>query len=109
MIYSGTIEEETIFITMADNPNDGHYISLLKSREDPVFYVTCCCREDWAWMFWYSTSSYEKIKYVIMTEIAHCETMEELTETLSNDFVDGFADLLVQDDFECEEYNGLLN
>ena len=100
MRYFGTAVAETIMVNPMDDLNAVHCITLEKSVDEPVFYVTCCCDEDWFYEFYMTNNSdYERIKYNIMETMFECETMEELLDALSELFEEGFSEMLVKD--EC--------
>lgn len=104
MTLCGVYEIETIVVHPNDDPHSSHYIEIEMDKEDPIFYVTCCCDEDWGWAFWYSKSDYERVKYAIMDIIHECGTMEELMDVLDEIFVEYFDEVLVceDDEFECD-------
>lgn len=97
MNYHGTYATETIYVTTG---NEVHYIELTKSGDDPIFFVTTCCNEDWVWAFNMDMSNYDMVKHVIMDTIFDSDDMEELIDTLDEVFEEVFADILV--DGECD-------
>lgn len=100
MVYQGTSVTETIAMRPMNALNETHFIELEKAANAPMFVVTCCCDEDWVYVFnTGENSDYERVKHNIMAAMFECDTMEELLETLSEVFEDGFEDILVQD--EC--------
>ena len=110
MIYKGTYDVEIIEVTPMDDLSEAHYIQMQKSRDDATFSVTCCCDEDWCYEFEYNKSDYERVKFNVMECIFECETMDELLDTLSEVFEDGFEPLdrdVVECDGDCEncEFN----
>lgn len=105
MVYHGTCAVERIMVHPMNELGETHFIELVKAADEPVFYVTCCCDEDWFYEFYMSNNSdYERIKHNIMESVFECETMEELLKTLSEVFEDGFADILISEecDGDCE-------
>lgn len=99
MVYHGTYAIERIAVHPMNNLRETHFIELVKSADEPVLYVTCCCDEDWLYAFYMEDNSlYERIKYNIMETIFECDDMDALTRILSEIFEDGFADVLVRDD-----------
>lgn len=104
MILCGFYESERIIV----RPNSGrieesHWIDLTKNGNEPVFYVTCCCNEDWEWEFDYDKTSYERIKHIITDCIFACDTMEELIDTLD----EIFEEMVYGSDYDdVEECNG---
>ena len=48
MVYRGTNKTEIIWVGEECSSEDTHYIELIKSDDDNVFYVTDCCNEDWS-------------------------------------------------------------
>lgn len=105
MVYHGTDNVEIIRVNPMDNLKETHYISLTKSADSPTFYVTCCCDKEWGYEFYLENNAdYERVKYNIMETMFECVTMEELMDTLSEVFEDGFRDIMVEDicDYDCE-------
>lgn len=102
MIYKGTYDVEIIEIVPMDDMSETHYIQMQKSRDDATFSVTCCCDEDFYYEFMYNKSDYERVKFNIMECIFECDTMEELLDTLSEVFEDGFEP--IEHDPEYEEF-----
>jgi hypothetical protein len=103
MVFCGVYEEENLVVHPMDDLDSSHYISIIKAKEEPIFYVTCCCDEDWIWEFEYTRSEYERIKYLIMDAICVCDTMDELMDTLTEDFES--YDMIFDNDteeYECE-------
>lgn len=98
MNYHGTYVTETIYVTTG---NEVHYIELTKSGDDPIFFVTTCCNEDWVWAFNIDMSNYDMVKHVIMDTIFDSEDMEELIDTLDEVFEEVFADILVDGECDC--------
>lgn len=98
MNYHGTYATETIYVTTG---NEVHYIELTKSGDDPIFFVTTCCNEDWVWTFNMDMSNYDMVKHVIMDVIFDSEDMEELIDTLDEVFEEVFADILVDGECDC--------
>ena len=111
MVYHGTYVTETIAMRPMDALNEMHFVMLSRSAEDDTVHVSCCCDEDWAYTFHMdNTSDYERIKYNIMTAMFECDTIEELLDTLSEVFEDGFADILIQDECDgCCGHGGCFN
>lgn len=113
MVYHGTSITERIMVHPMDGLNETHFIELTKVADDPVFFVTCSCDEDWFYAFMMGNNSdYERIKYNIMENLFEADTMDELLETLSEIFEDGFKEILIEDkcDGDCEHCeNELLN
>ena len=102
MVYGGTGALERIWIHDNDL-EEAHWIDMEMFDEDAVFYVTCCCDENFVWAFYYSKSDYERIKFVIMDTIDECDDMEELLDALEEIFVEDFEDIIVdKDDFDCD-------
>ena len=99
MNYHGTYVTETIYATAG---GDVHYIELTKSGDDPIFFVTACCDEDWVWAFNFDVSNYEMVKHTVMDAIFACDDMDELMDTLDEVFENVFADILVDGECECD-------
>ena len=103
MVYRGTSKTETIWISPVDDAKDVHYIELIQAEDDPVFYVTTCCNEDWVWAFRMDgTSNYEMVKHAIMDAAFGCDSAGELLDVLDEVFDDYFGDILVEDSCECD-------
>lgn len=105
MTLCGIYNTETIVVHPDDAPHTSHYIEMEMDKDDPIFYVSCCCDEDWIWAFWYSKSDYEKIKHAILDIVFECESMDEVMDALDEVFVECFDDILVddeEDEFECD-------
>lgn len=101
MVYHGTYSKEIIAVRPMDWLNETHFIELVRSADEPTFWVTCCCDEDWFYEFYLeSNSDYERVKFNIMEQIFKCDTMDELLGTLSEIFEDGFESILVE--HECD-------
>lgn len=100
MIYTGTGVAEFI------NVNDGNEIwsvELAKMPDKPTFVVCCDYDDDWGYEFYMENNSdYERIKYCVMEALWECDDMEELLDTLSDIFEDGFADIIVEHECDCE-------
>lgn len=105
MIYHGTDLVEVIQVHPMDAMNETHYINLVKCADEPMFYVNCCCDEDWGYEFQMNNNSdYERVKLNIFDAIWECEDMDSLMRVLSETFEDGFANILVEDECngDCE-------
>ena len=98
MNYYGTYVTETIYVTA---PDGIHYIELTKSGDDPVFFVTNCCNEDWVWAFDLDMSNYELVKHTIMDTILSCDDMDDLMDTLDRMFGIVFGDIIADCEIEC--------
>ena len=103
MVYRETNQIESIEVSPMNGLNEAHYINLVKSGNEPTFYVTCCCDEDWGYEFYLENNSdYERVKFAIMNLIFECETIDDLLNMLSDTFEDGFADIIVEDRCKCD-------
>lgn len=110
MVYYGTYTSEKIVAHYAGQSDEMHYIELTKMADRPTFVVSCCCDEDWAYEFHLSNNAeYEMVKFCVMESMFECETMEELLCQLSEVFEDDFEDMLVEDEFCCNECRGQCN
>ena len=98
MIFCGNVNAERLIVQPDDNPHSSHYINIVTDKDDPVFYVTCCCDEDWGWKFWYSKTNYEVVKYIIMDCIIASETMDELIDALDEIFEEEYKNILFEED-----------
>lgn len=97
MVYHGTDNVEMIQIRPMDDLDNVHFISMVKNANEPTFYVTCCCDDNWGYEFYLENNSdYDRIKFNIMEAIFECNTMDELLVVLSEVFEDGFSDLMVE-------------
>ena len=104
MVYYGTYTSEKIVANYAAQHDEMHFIELTKMAERPTFIVTCCCDEDWFYEFHLgSNAEYEMVKFCIMENMFECETMEELLSQLSEIFENEFEDMLIEDEFCCNE------
>lgn len=102
MVYCGTGNVERIFVHPMNNLNESHYIDIVTNKDDPTFFVTCCCDEDWVYEFEYNKSDYERVKFNIMEMIFECDTMDELLDALSEVFEDGFEIIDDECDGDCQ-------
>lgn len=103
MVYNGTNNSELIIFHEAGDSDDKHFIELNKPIDGPTFSVSCCCDRDWHYEFYLrSNSDYERIKFLIMDTMWRSETVEELLDTLSEIFEDGFSSILIKDKCDCD-------
>lgn len=103
MIYNGTNVTEKIWFSPMHDDNDTHYISLIKAVNDPVFYVTTCCNEEWVWAFYMDgVSNYEMVKHTIMDTVFECRNIGQLLNELDDIFEENFADIIAHDECECD-------
>lgn len=101
MILCGLYENERIIVHPYNNLEESHWIDLIKDKDEPVFYVTCCCNEDWEWEFDYSKTNYERVKHIILDCIFECHDMEALMDDLD----EIFEEIVYGSDYEdVEEY-----
>ena len=115
MMYRGSSFVEMIAFCPAGEPQNTHYIEMRKG--DGMFTVSYCCDPDWCYGFYMDNQSdYERVKFNIMDAIFECEDTEELLDNLNEVFQDGFADILIDDEYnnDCEnceyrESNEYLN
>lgn len=99
MVYCGTSNTETIWFGPADNMDEVYYIELHKSADEPVFYVTTCCNEDWMWAFKADVVyNYEIVKYAIMDAAISCCCVNKLLDVLDVIFEEELADILADED-----------
>ena len=112
MVYCGTVNVERIVMHPMNDLSETHYIEMVTSKDEPTFFVTCCCDEEWYYEFVYSKSDYERVKFNIMEMMFSCDTMDELLDALSEIFTDGFEEICIDEEvFEdecdgCEECRG---
>lgn len=105
MVYYGTNTSERIMIYPAGEQENMHFIEMTKFADAPMFSVTCCCDDDWGYLFWMENNSdYERVRLTIMDCIFDCEDMDALIRILSETLEDGFASILVEEecDGDCE-------
>lgn len=103
MIYNGTNVTETIWFSPLHDDDDVHYIELIKSDDESIFYVTACCNENWVWAFYMDgLSNYEMVKHTIMDTAFECVNMYELIGELDAIFAEDFSDIAVEDECECD-------
>lgn len=103
MIYHGTSNTETIWLGPENDLNEIHYIEMCKADDEPVFYVTTCCNDDWVWAFKLDASSnYEMIKFTIIDTAFDCCCINNLLDALDEIFAEDFADILVDNEDKCE-------
>ena len=103
MVYKGSDLVEIIQVHPMDELDETHFINMVKPADSATFYVTCCCDEEWIYEFYLNNNSdYERVKFNIMEAIFDCMTMNELLKTLSEVFEDGFSDMMVEIDCNCE-------
>jgi hypothetical protein len=107
MVYKGTEMVEVIKILSLEDEIEDHFIELHKCADEPAFYATCCCDEDWFYAFYIENNSdYERVKFSIMNAVFECDDMNDLLETLRETFEDGFSDILMREnckDCHCED------
>ena len=105
MIYCQTINEEHIAVHPMDNMKNTQFIYLTKCGNEPMFLVSMndCEGDEWYWEFDMTCpSDYERVKLNIFNAIFECDTMVELAYTLDEIFKDGFEDILIQEECECD-------
>lgn len=103
MVYYGTDIVEYIVFNTAGDPENKHLIGMTKHSDAPVFTVDCCCDSEWRYDFWMENNSdYERVKFNIMDAIFECEDVDSLMRVLSEVFEDGFSDILVKDECDCD-------
>ena len=104
MVYHGTNKTEMIWVGPANDLEEMHCIELVESCDEPAFYVTACCNENWTWKFKMDgVTNYETIKHTIMDAAFECDSMGELLDDLDAIFADNFEDILVEGDNEDED------
>lgn len=104
MVYYGTNTVECIEFHPAGDSKNHHFIMMTKQSDAPIFTVECCCDPEWHYDFWMKNNSdYERVKFNIMETIFKCEDVDALLIVLSEIFEDGFADILINDECDCDE------
>ena len=103
MIFCGNISSEMIVVHPNNAPHSSHYIEITTSKNEPTFYVNCCCDDEWEWKFWYDKTNYEVVKYLIMDCIIACDTMEELIDALDATFEEECTEMVC---YEAELQDG---
>lgn len=102
MVYQGTFTSETIMFHEAGERNM-YYIELTKAANESIFYITCHPYEDWGYAFYLTNNSdYERIKFNIMQAMFDCETIDDLIDTLNELFKDGFKEIMINTESECD-------
>lgn len=102
MVYRGTSNTETIWFRQENDFKEMHYIELHKADDEPVFYVTSCCNEDWIWAFKLDNpSNYEMVKFTIMETAFGCCCINSLLDALDEIFAEELVDILVENENEC--------
>lgn len=94
MIICGIIEEEVIRVHPEEDLDEAHYIKLTVDKDEPMFYVTCCCNDEWLWAFDYSKSSYEMVKHVIIDVLLDNETIVDAMDMLDEIFYEEFDEIV---------------
>ena len=103
MNYVGTNLTETIWFAPLHDHDDVHCIELIKADDESVFYVTTCCNDEWVWAFHMDgLSNYEMVKHVIMDTALECVDMNNLIGELDAIFAMHFADIVADDECECD-------
>jgi len=103
MVYNGTYTAEVITFHTAGIYEDMYCIELQKHCDESMFRVSCCCDPTWVYEFDMSTpSDYERVKFNIMEQVFECDDVYELLNVLDEMFKDGFADILVEDECDCD-------
>lgn len=105
MLLCGFENLERIIVHPYNNLEESHWIDLIKDKDEPVFYVTCCCNEDWEWEFDYSKTNYERVKHIIIDCIFECNDMEALMDDLDEIFEEIVygSDEEIKEDDEIDE------
>lgn len=109
MYLCGFYETERIIVHPNGNLEESHWIDLVKDKDEPIFYVTCCCDDEWGWEFGYDKTNYERIKHIIVDCIFECNDMEDLIDDLDEIFeeiVYGSDDEIEEDEDECDDCCG---
>ena len=100
MIYTGTSVAE--FININDNGRT-YFIEMAKMFDEPIFMVCSDYDENWFYEFYMENNSdYERVKFNIMSAIFECENMDGVIKTLNEVFEDGFSDILVKYECDCD-------
>lgn len=105
MVYYGTNTSERIMIHPAGEQENVHFIEMTKYADAPMFSISCCCDEDWGYVFWMENNSdYERVKLNIFDAVWECEDMDSLMRVISEIIEDGFKDILVKNECngDCE-------
>lgn len=100
--YGVSVTEK--LIACYDDGMEMHFVTMTKHADMPIFSVSCCCDDDWYYEFYLENNTdYERVKFNILSAIFECEDMDSLMRALSETFENGFADILVKDECECNE------
>ena len=99
MMYRGSEYFEKIYLCPEGRPTNIHYIELVRCKN--MLVVETCCTPGWSYSFISDdTSDFERIRFNIMDQIFKCKGLDELLNRLGIIFEDGFADILIEDDYE---------
>lgn len=102
MVFEGINAIERLIVSSVDDVTM-HFITMIKFADTPTFGVACDCDDEWHYEFYMSNNSdYERVKFNIMEAIFECEDMDSLMRVLSEVFEDGFADILIKDECDCD-------
>ena len=105
MIYYGTDKIEVVYFYLNDE-SQRHFITMEQDSDENIFYVRTCCNVDWEWKFEYTTSNYEMIKHAILDAIFDSEDMHDLLYILDEIFEEGFNEIVIFDECDCDCENG---
>ena len=108
MIYRGTYFSERITFSPEDEVCNTYTVELCKGAERGDFCVLIEVGDyDYIWEFETDDASdYERVKFNIMSAMFEVETLYEFIDVLDDIFTDGFADILVDDEGDCDECFG---
>jgi hypothetical protein len=108
MIYRGTYKSERITFGSEDEICSNYAVELCKGMERNDFCVIVeTDAYDCIWEFETDDASdYERVKFNIMEVMFEVETLDEFIDVLDDIFTDGFADILVDDEGDCDECCG---
>lgn len=103
MYFCGNVSSEKLLFHIGEECRDWHWIEMEMAKDVATFKVTFCCDDEWMWEFYYDKTTYEQVKYVIMSAIDVCEDMDELITTLDEVFEEMFLEDTVLDEAELLE------
>lgn len=103
MFYDQTVLTESILLNPENGSDKLYYIDLIRYGAEDKFHVSCSWDDDFEFVFWaYGVTSYEVVKYFIMDVVLSYDNPEEITDALTEIFMNECSDILVKCDGDCE-------
>ena len=103
MYFCGNVSSEKLLFHATEECRDWHWIEMEMDKNVATFKVTLCCDDEWMWEFYYDKTTYEQVKYIIMSAIDVCEDIDDLIGTLDEVFEEMFLKDAVIDEAELFE------